>query len=275
MSSGAEGHLTDLHSHLVPGVDDGAPRLDDALEGVGRMRDAGIAAAVTTPHLQGSLTRDPGELERVLAAEDEAWSDLSSAVGERHPDLRLERGHEVRLDVPDPDLSDERLRLAGTSWALVEWARFRIPPGSREAVEDLVDRGWRPILAHPERYGGLLRTPEVVEEWRGAGARLQVNHGSLVGRYGADARRRAFWLLERGWVDILSTDFHGRRDQPLLLAEAREALEDVRGGEVFRLLTEENPGRVLEDRDLLPVPPLVVERGLWARLLGLFGAEAP
>lgn len=275
MISEAEGHLTDLHSHLIPGVDDGAPRLDDALEGLDRMRDAGIAAAVTTPHLQGSLTRDPEELERVLAHEDEAWNELSAAVAERHPDLRLERGHEVRLDVPDPDLSDERLRMAGTSWVLVEWARFRIPPGSREAVEGLVDQGWGPILAHPERYGGLLRNPEVVEEWRSAGARLQVNHGSLVGRYGADARRRAFWLLERGWVDLLSTDFHGRPDQPLLVAEAREALEDVGGEEVFRVLAQENPGRILEDRELLPVPPLVVERGLWGRLLGVFGAEAP
>lgn len=274
MTSGEGGRLRDLHSHLIPGVDDGAPELDDALEGVARMIDAGIGAIVTTPHLRGSLTRDPAEMERVLAVEDDAWTTLSEAVAERHPDLRLERGHEVRLDVPDPDLSDPRLRLAGTSYALVEWARFRIPPASRAALEGLCEEGVRPILAHPERYSELLEDPDLVESWRSAGALFQVNHGSLVGRYGADARRRAFALLERGWVDLLSSDFHGHAAEPLPVEEAREALEHAGGEEAFRLLTEENPRRVLDDEELLPVPALVVERGLWGRLLGLFGAEA-
>lgn len=270
MTSGEGGRLRDLHSHLIPGVDDGAPELDDALEGVARMIDAGIGAIVTTPHLRGSLTRDPAEMERVLAVEDDAWTTLSEAVAERHPDLRLERGHEVRLDVPDPDLSDPRLRLAGTSYALVEWARFRIPPASRDALEGLCEEGVRPILAHPERYSELLEDPDLVESWRSAGALFQVNHGSLVGRYGADARRRAFALLERGWVDLLSSDFHGHTTEPLPVEEAREALEHAGGEEAFRLLTEENPRRVLDDDELLGVPALVVERGLWGRLLGLF-----
>ena len=236
---------------------------------------AGMAGVVTTPHLAGSLTREPGELDRVLAEEEAPWERLTEAVADRHPGLRLERGHEIRLDVPDPDLSDPRLRLAGTSYALVEWARFRIPPGSVRALEGLGEAGVRPILAHPERYGGLQREPGTVEGWREAGALLQVNHGSLVGRYGADARRRAFWLLERGWADLLSTDFHGRPEEPLMVEEAREVLSHAGGEEAFRLMTEENPTRVLDDRELLAVPPLVVERGLWGRLLGLFGAEAP
>lgn len=268
MSSPEAGRLRDLHSHLIPGVDDGAPDLEDALSGVGRMIDAGIGTIVTTPHLKASVTRDRAALETALEPEEEAWERLVEAVGERFPELRLERGHEIRLDVPDPDLGDDRLRLAGTSYALVEWARFRIPPASGAALERLREEGIRPVLAHPERYGELLGDPDLVESWRSAGTRLQVNHASLVGGYGNEARRRAFWLLERGWVDLLSSDFHGHATEPLAVDDAREALEDVGGEEAFRLLTEENPGRVLEDRDLLPVPPLVAERGLWSRLLG-------
>lgn len=270
MSAAEVGSYGDLHSHLVPGVDDGAPSLDDALEGVGRMIDAGIRHIVTTPHLDGSLTRRPDAFASRMERMDRAWGRIRDAASEMHPDLDFRRGHEVMLDLPDVDLSDDRVRLGGTSFVLVEWPGFRIPPETSRVLSRIRFGGLRPVIAHPERYHGLDSDLEMVGEWRRARALLQVSYGSLVGRYGAQARRNAFRLLERGWVDYLSTDFHGRPYLELYVAEARRAVVEEGGEEQFELLAGENPRRLLRDEEPLPVPELSLGRSFWDRLKELF-----
>lgn len=265
--------FVDLHSHLVPGVDDGARTLEESLEGVGRMRDAGISRIVTTPHLDGSLTRQPSALEARLAAVDEAFESLEEAAKRRFPDLELRRGHEVMLDVPDPDLTDPRLRLGRTNYVLVEWPRLRVPPGTVETVRKLQGSGLRLVIAHPERYHGMAERLRLAEMWRSEGAVLQVNYGSLVGRYGPEARTLAFRMLERGWVDCLSTDFHGRPHLDLYLPRAGALFEERDAEEQFRVLAAVNTGRIMKGEDLLDVGPIPPDRRLWSRLRGLLRAE--
>ncbi len=265
--------LVDLHSHLVPAVDDGSRSIDDSLEGLTRMWEAGIGRVITTPHLDGSLTRTPGAVGPTLAAVDIAFRDLAVAARERLPDLVLERGHEVMLDVPDPDLSDPRLRLADTSFVLVEWPRLMLPPGTVDAVARLRATGVRPVIAHPERYRGMAERFRLAEIWRQEGAILQVNYGSLVGRYGAGPRSLAFRLLIAGWVDCLSTDFHGRPHLELHVSRAQALFEERDAVEQFDLLAVTNTGRIAEGKDPLPVPPLRPQRRLWSRLKGLLRTE--
>lgn len=267
------GGYGDLHSHLVPGVDDGAPSVEDALEGVGRMVDAGFERIVTTPHLDGSLTRQPDAFASRMERMDRAWKGVRDAVSEAHPELDFRRGHEVMLDQPDVDLSDERVRLAGTSFVLVEWPGLQVPPQTSRVLSRIRFGGLRPVVAHPERYRGLDRELRIVDEWRGAEAFLQVSYGSLVGRYGDRARRNAFRLLNRGWADYLSTDFHGRPHLELYVREARRALLEEGGEEQFALLARENPARLLRDQEPLPVPELGLDRSFWQRLKELFTPE--
>jgi protein-tyrosine phosphatase len=186
------------------------------------------------------------------------------------PELELLRGHEVMLDVPDPDLSDRRLRLAGTSYVLVEWPGLRVPPSTLSVLEKLVESGVRPIVAHPERYWGLDQGINLPGEWRARGALLQVNYGSLLGRYGGFPRRLAWRLLEAGWVDLMASDFHGRPNLSPSLAEAGEALAELGGGAQFDLLAGVNPVRVLRDEETLPVPPLAVKPRMFDRLRDMF-----
>lgn len=270
MTESAGPGMVDLHSHLIPGVDDGARTVEDVLEGIGRMVKVGVESVVTTPHLDGSVTTDPGAFRARMAEIDEAWERVSEAVRERFPALRFERGHEVMLDTPDPVLTDPRVRLAGTDFVLVEWPRLQVPPGSTRAVARLRSAEVRPIVAHPERYSGMGPDMDLAGEWRLEGALLQVNHGSLVGRYGPRARERALLLLQRGWVDLLSSDFHGRSHLKLHVREAREVLDEWEGGEQWRMLTSVNPARVLENEFPLPVPPLTLPGGLWTRVRSLF-----
>lgn len=265
--------LTDLHSHLVPGVDDGSRTLEESLEGLGRMWDAGIRRVVTTPHLDASLTRQPGGLEGRLSAMDRAFERLQGAAAQAHPDLELHRGHEVMLDLPDPDLSDPRLHLANGPFVLVEWPRLTVPPATGEVLGRLRDAGVVPVIAHPERYRGMSHRFRLAEIWRQEGAVLQVNYGSLVGRYGSEPRALAFRLLERGWADCLSTDFHGRPHLDLFLEPVRTLFHERGAEDEFRLLAAVNTARILEGKEPRPVPPIAPDRRLWSRLRGFLGAE--
>ncbi len=261
--------LTDLHNHLVPGVDDGARSMEDSLEGLGRLRDTGVKRVATTPHLVGSLTRDSPALELRLQEVEEAWKALRTEAAAALPELELERGYEVMLDVPDADLSDPRLHLGGTSYVLVEWPGLRVPPGTSRVLNRLVESGVRPVVAHPERYRGMDREWTLPGEWRESGAVLQVNYGSLAGRYGDEARERALAFLERGWVDLLASDFHGRPHLHLFVAAAREVLEELEGGEQFDTMARVNTARVLRDEPTLDVQPVAVKQGVWEKVRSL------
>lgn len=261
--------VADLHSHLVPAVDDGARSIDDALEGIGRMVAAGVGRIVTTPHLDASLGRDARRFGARMEQVDEAFARLREAVADAHPEVRLDRGHEVMLDDPFPDLSDARLRLAGTRFVLVEWPRLRIPPSTPEVVARIRSQGWIPLIAHPERYASILRDFQVVGAWRNAGACLQMNHGSLLGRYGDTVQDAAFRLLEGGWVDVLSSDFHARPHLAHFVDEARTWFADRGHDAIFHLLTCANPARILADEHPDAVPSFTVDRGFWERFKGL------
>ena len=257
---------TDLHNHLVPGVDDGARTVEDALEGIGRLWEVGIRTVVTTPHLDGSITQIPSVLERRLEEVEEGWALLKEAADRAYPELNLYRGHEVMLDVPDPVLTDPRVRLAESSAVLVEWPRLRVPPATKPVLSRLRETGVTVILAHPERYHGLTRESLLPGEWRKMGALLQVNLGSLVGAYGDAPRKRAMTLLERGWVDLMATDFHGRPHLPVYLDQAQEAFEVFGGGVQFDFLVRQNPARIVRGEEPLGVPPLPIRKGLWKKV---------
>ena len=202
--------MIDFHNHVIPGVDDGAADLDQSREALAAMRAQGITTVVATPHVKGSLTEDEGAADAFLTQVDGAFAQLKEMAAREFPDLRLERGHEVMLDTPHARLGDARLRLAGTRFVLVEFPFMMVPPNAPQAVFDLKMQGFHPIIAHPERYGNVDPSLDQAEEWRRVGALLQVNAGSLLGRYGKQVQELARGLLRRGMVDYLSSDFHAR-----------------------------------------------------------------
>lgn len=264
----------DIHSHLVPGVDDGARTVEDALESIGRMVDLGIRTIVTTPHFNASLMAGPDGGRRVDEVE-EAFDRLAEAVAEQFPDLDLRRGFEVMLDDPWPDLSDPRLRMAGTSFVLVEWPSMRVPPGTSAVLTRVGEPGWRPVIAHPERYREVGDICRLARSWKEAGAFLQVNHGSLLGRYGARAERGAWSLLEAGLADYLASDHHGRPHLELQLDDVVSRLEALEAEEQMSMLVRTNPLRLLEDLEPLPVRPIRVGHRWRDRLRRFIRPEGP
>ncbi len=259
----------------MPGVDDGAQTPSDAALALDHFRAEGVRQIITTPHFTGSLTHDAARLEERLAELDAGWSALESVVTEdaaRHGSaMRMERGVEVMLDVPNPDLSDSRLRLAGTVFALVEFPSLRFPPLNAEyAVTALRHSGWTAIIAHPERYRNLDEQLSTLAKFRAAGGLLQVNAGSLFGDYGRTAAEYAQAILARGWADYVSSDYHARGEPGV--RRFVTALVAAGLSEHAELLATVNPARLLAGEPPLPVPPIETSqteqaRPLWARLL--------
>jgi protein-tyrosine phosphatase len=257
--------MLDFHSHLMPGVDDGAADIDESRSGLATMVEQGVRTIITTPHIRGSLTVRPRELDHYLGDLDKAFDALSTLATAEFPEIRLERGVEMMLDIPDPVLDDERLRLAGSRYALFEFPYMNIPPNSTLAIREVRAKGVVPVIAHPERYSNMSVNLDLVESWRDAGACIQVNCGSVVGQYGATAKRLSWRILENGWADFLSSDFHSRGRCSISAAAA--ALLERGGAAQHRALTVTNPQRMLRSEDLVPVDPLEeVQLGFWKKV---------
>ena len=254
--------MIDVHTHLLPGVDDGSPSADVTIPILERFAADGVTIVVCTPHLDAS---------RADHAPYDAHVEILSLLRTRAPATpELKLGWEIMLDTPGADLRDRKLSLGGSTAVLVEFPRMMVPPNAAEELFRLRMSGIVPIVAHPERYWGC--TADRVEEWRRVGAAIQMDVAGLFGS-GPQATLAAS-LLERGLVDLLASDTHG--DNRALLP-ARKWLVELGADDVADLPTNRNAGHLLADEPVEQVPPLERRRGMFGRLkellLGL-GARA-
>jgi protein-tyrosine phosphatase len=247
--------MIDIHTHLLPAVDDGSPSIDVSIRVLEQFRRDGVSRVVCTPHLEASqIARRP------LALHRERLATLQAASAEI-PELSL--GCELMLDAPGLPIEDPSLGLGGSRALLVEFSRLGVPPQGGAELARLVGEGWVPVLAHPERYRGC--TVDQVRAWRESGVVIQTDAKLLLAS--GPAATLAISLLESGLIDILASDNHGDdRSQRAVVTW----LESMGGGKHADLLTRENPVRLLGDRALIPVPPLRGVRGIKDRIAGLF-----
>jgi protein-tyrosine phosphatase len=250
--------LIDIHSHLLPGVDDGSPTVEVSIPVLRNFTASGVRTVVCTPHLLAS---------RAATAPYDTHAEILETLRRHAPaGLELALGWEIMLDIPGADLRSPRLGLGGSTAVLVEFSHGGAPPTAADELFRQRMTGVVPVLAHAERYWGT--TPERVEEWRGVGAVIQVDSDALYGH--GRTQRLAVDLLQRGLVDVIASDNHGDSRS---LASARDWLLDIGADEQARLLTETNASRLLANEPPLPVPPLEPRRGMLTRLRGLFGSR--
>lgn len=267
---GAGDGIVDLHSHLIPGVDDGASNDHECGVGLAAFAQAGVRRFAATPHLRASTTHEARALAGWLEAVDRGWERLTALVGATGSALQPERGAEVALDAPEPELSDPRVRLGGGPYVLVEFPFLAVPPYALQALRQVVAGGWRPVVAHPERYEDAADITAHAAAWRSVGAVLQVNGPSLTGRFGSRAKRRVEALLAAGLVDYVASDFHARGASGI--EDYVRLLEERARPEQLRLLTIVNPARILAGEEPIPVGPVERPRGLLSQLFRRRGA---
>lgn len=196
-------YQTDIHSHIIPGVDDGAKDLESALFLAGKMHDWGIRHIITTPH------RTDESFENTPLSVAPAFEALTEAINKSGMDLQLSHSFEYRLDEGFIRLKNEgKLVPLKGNHILVENSFIQPLWNLRELIFELKMMGLNPILAHPERYSYYFKNKAEYKALHEMELGFQVNLLSIAGAYGSEIQKLTLWMLDQGYLDYLSTDLH-------------------------------------------------------------------
>lgn len=215
LSSGIFRGLTDWHSHLLPGVDDGVQSLSESLAALAYYEQIGISEVWLTPHIMEDIPNTTSELREVYEQLIEAYKG----------GIKLHLASENMID----NLFDQRLeagdllRLGNDKHLLVETSYFNSPMHFYKRLERIKDSGYTPVLAHPERYVYMGHSD--YQHLKAMGILFQLNLPSLSGMYGRQAMKNAEWLLASGFYNLLGTDIHSLADhQQQFLAPIKQTI---------------------------------------------------
>lgn len=236
--------VLDLHLHILAQVDDGPTSREESASMLSVASSLGYRTLVATPHLLEPLRDDYAQR---TAAEREWLSPLAKEAG-----LELVGGFEVRLtaDIGARLEGGEPITLAGSRTVLVELPFAGWPNFTDQALFDIMTAGFRPLLAHPERYAAVIENPALIDRLRERGVLMQVTTGSLAGLFGKRSKELSERLLNSGLVDILASDAHSAGRRFVSVVDGLARAEELVGHERVHQLTHENPTALLNDLPL-------------------------
>ena len=216
-----EQKIVDIHSHVLPGLDDGAKNLSESLSMLRLAVSEGISDMIVTPHFHtGRFAAAPGKIRQKLQLVQDA------ADRERIP-VRLYLGSEIYyFDEILSALWEERLcTMNGTHCVLLEFSPSVLFQTVQNAMDRVIGEGYQPVLAHAERYACLLKNADDAVFLRSMGVQLQVNASSVTGKNGLEAKRFVHRLMKYEAVDYIGTDAHGSVHRTPEIARCREMVE--------------------------------------------------
>lgn len=197
---------TDIHSHLIPAIDDGVQSMDESLDMIKSMVALGFKKIVTTPHIMSDYFRNTPEI--ILSGLDQ----VREAAAKAGIDVQLEAAAEYYLDEDFPvKLQKGNLLTIGGKYLLFEVSYVNPPDNLYNMIFEMNIKGYTPILAHPERYPFWYGKFEEYHKIREAGALFQLNTNSLVGYYGPGAKKIAERMIDENMIEFIGSDLHGQR----------------------------------------------------------------
>jgi len=235
--------VVDIHSHILPEVDDGPKSWDVCLEMCRTAAADGITHMVASPHANERYHYDREYLEGLATR-------LQELVGDT---LKISLGCDFHLsydNIQDALAHPSRYVIAKTRYLLVEFSNYSVPQQTTDSFLKLGDCGMTPIITHPERNPILRESLQRVVEWAEQGCVVQMTGSALTGFWGERTRRAAVWLLEHQAVHVLATDAHDLEKRVPILSTSRDAAAEICGPEVARALVEDNPAAIVANQPL-------------------------
>ena len=239
--------MIDIHCHILPDVDDGAASMDESLEMARMALSSGVKEIVATPHFRG----EPEYLEQ-LPLIDQRYLEMKEALARWKVPLKLHKGAEVLCTPQTLELiRSERLPTMGDSrYVLTEFFFDETFSFMEECLLRLITAGYRPVVAHPERYRSVQRDPFRVLSWVNRDVALQLNKGSLFGAFGVKAEKAANDLLGLGFAHIIASDAHSCRSRTPHMGMLLDWAEEYCDPDCAQMLLEENPKRILQNQPM-------------------------
>ena len=193
-----------MHSHLLPGIDDGSPNIETSIELIRRMMKLGFKKFVTTPHIMWEMYKNTPEIV------NEKLDLLRAALQKEGMDVEIKAAAEYFLDEHVEKLlaAKQKLLTVADNMVLVEFSLASQPFGVKELLFEMTMQGYQPIIAHPERYIYFEQAKDFYDELKDAGCYFQLNTNSISGYYGKSAEKLAQYLLKKEYYNFLGSDLH-------------------------------------------------------------------
>ena len=245
--------VVDIHSHILPEVDDGPKSWDVSVAMCRTAAADGITHMVATPHANERYPYDRAYLQGLVAH-------LQKLVGDT-PKISLGCDFHLSYDnMQDVLANPSRYAIEGSRYMLVELSNYSVPAQTTDCFLKLGDCGITAVITHPERNPILRESPHRAVEWAEQGCVIQVTGSALTGFWGERSRRVAHWLLEHQSVHVLATDAHDTQKRVAILSTARDAAAAICGEEIAEALVETNPRAIVNNEPLPYFPtPITAE----------------
>ncbi len=239
-------NICDLHAHVLPGVDDGAPTMEYALQMLQNAAASDVKMLAVTPHCNGPCGKDnllyPDIRDRFLRLQKAAQG----------IPVELVMGAEVRVNEGLPEhLSRREIpTINGGRYLLTEFAIDTKPEMFMEMLQKILSLGYIPLVAHPERYHAVCNAPQIVLPWLDLGCHLQLTGGSIRGDYGKSVQHTANYLLQQDLVACVASDAHGVNGRSNYLLDIYDHLAVFYSKPYAKCLLYENPVRICGNDDI-------------------------
>jgi protein-tyrosine phosphatase len=231
--------MIDIHCHVLYGVDDGSVDLQISQLMIDQMAQMGVTAVIATPHYRRHMFSYPEEQI------EEAYQVLREYAASKQISLFPRCEYHVDHDIFDHLETGRVHSLADTSYVLTEYSYSDSLDRILSYTQELILRGWKPVIAHAERYEVFHRKPRLAEEVVDAGAQIQVNANSILGLDGRAVKKASRKFLDLDLVSYIASDAHDLVERASHMGECFSFVRKKYGEEAAKELFEENPGRIL------------------------------
>ena len=259
--------LIDIHTHIIPFIDDGAENWEYALELLKQGEKDGIVAAVATPHI---LTENDYRIEKEIILK---FLELKKRAKEQQLKMKLFLGSEIYAQ-PDMTLTHRISTINNKKrYFLVEFPMTTIPRFVAEKFFSFIVEEKIPIIAHPERNLGFYNKPNLAYEFVQRGALLQINAPSILGKHGSKAKTIAYKLISKNLAHFVASDCHNPDHRSMALRESFNVVVSHWGEKMAKLLFFENPKKVITGEKIEPLEPSPIiedfkKMSMWQKLKG-------
>ncbi|WP_414829906.1 tyrosine-protein phosphatase [Alteromonas sp. H39] len=236
--------MIDVHSHIIPGIDDGSRSMEMSLTMARQSVDAGVTHVVCTPHIHW------GVFDNTRADIEDGFNKLNDAVAKENLPLTLSWAGEVRIKEIIPQwLAENALPFVG-KWKgkpvlLLEMPHSHVPAGLDQLLRWLIASGIQPLIPHPERNRDVLNTPDKIQWLRNLGCLLQVTAGAITGRFGDKVQALSAKMIDADQVDIVASDMHDDVRRPNDMGEAYTVVKQRISKERADKLFTQTPGKIV------------------------------